>query len=325
LDSKPRVLTDLASDLRYAVRRLAHAPGFTTVALLTLALGIGSTTAMFTVADDALLRPLPYGTPDRLVAIQEHVPKFASISPELPVAAYDFVRWRQRSQAFDELALVSSAGGVLSTGGDPVFVVGNVVAGNFFALLALRAEVGRLLVADDEQPGHDDVVVISHALWVKRFSGDPGVVGRRIVIAGKSYGVVGVLPAGVDVPRQSELQSPAFGDSAADFWRPLVITPSDEFLMSEFDYGCLGRMKPDVRRLVVRQGLVPVAVGLAAGLAGAVGAGQVVRGLLFGVTVTDARTFGAVAVALAAASLVACYLPARRATRLDPTVALRAD
>src|SRR5579864_9406047 len=248
-NSKPRVLVlgELASDLRYAFRRLAHAPGFTAVALLTLALGVGSTTAMFTVADDVLLKPLPYGRPDRLVAIQENVPKFASISPELEVAAYDFVRWRERSKAFDELALVATAGGVLSTGGDPISVAGGLVSGNFFGALGLRAEVGRLLVADDERPGHDDVVVISHALWVNRFSADPGIVGRRIVIAGRSYGVVGVLPAGVEVPRQSELQSPVFDDSAAsDFWRPLVITPSDEFLMTEFDYGCLGRMKPGV-------------------------------------------------------------------------------
>lgn len=235
-----------AADARYALRRLRQAPGFTIVALLTLALGIGSTTAMFTVADDVLLKPLPYGAADRLVAIQENVPKFASIAPELPVNAYDFSHWRSESHAFDALSLITGTGGILSTGGEPVFVYGGYVSGTFFTMLGLHAELGRLLVPADEQPGHDDVVVISHALWVDRLGGDPTVVGRPLTIGNHAFTVVGVLPAGVKVPRQSEVQSPAFGDNSADFWRPFVIEASDLIVMSEFDFGCIGLLKPGV-------------------------------------------------------------------------------
>jgi predicted permease len=233
-------------DARYALRRFRQAPGFSLIALATLALGIGTTTAMFTVVNDVLLQPLPYGTPDRLVAIQEHVPKFASISPELPVAAYDFVQWRERSRAFDGFALVSGAGGVLSTGGDPQNVITGVVSGNYFELLGLQPALGRLLTEADERDKRTDVVVLSHNLWTSRFGADAGIVGRRIVISGRSMTVVGVLASGAMAPRQGELQTMTFGDAPADLWRPFVLGPGDLFRMSEFDYGCLARLKPGV-------------------------------------------------------------------------------
>ena len=229
-----------------STRALRRTPGFALLATGMLALGIGANIAMFTIVNAVWLRPLPYAAPDRLVSIQESVPRLASISPTLPVNAYDFTEWRTRSRAFDGLALVATGGATVNVVGEPQRVSVQVVSANLFSVLGIRPLWGRVFAEGDDAPGHDRVVVLSHGFWTRAFGGDPSVVGRRVLLSGSPYDVIGVLPADVKVPRVSQLGAVAFGDEDADLWRPFVISPGDLVKMSEFDYGCLARMKPGV-------------------------------------------------------------------------------
>jgi putative ABC transport system permease protein len=238
----PTVLIDIWRSLR----SLRRAPGFAALAVAMLAVGIGANTAMFSVVSAVWLRPLPYATPDRLVSIEEAVPRLAAISPTLPVNAHDVLEWRKNSVSFDAFALVAGGGAKLSIGGEPVRVSAGVVSANFFGILGVHPLWGRVFAEGDDQPGRDRVVILSFALWTRAFGGDPGVIGRRVMIDDAPSEIVGVLPAGVRVPRQGQLQKMAFNDAEADLWRPFVVRDSDLVTMSEFDYGCLARMKRGV-------------------------------------------------------------------------------
>ena len=165
-------------DIRYALRTLMRNPGFAVVAILTLALGIGANTAIFTVFNGVLLRALDYPEPDRLVAVQEVVPKWARFGPALPVAAWHFREWRKQSRSFDGLALVGDLGFTLTSGGDPELVNAQRVSPSLFPLLGIQASLGRTFTEEEDQPGSDQVVVLSDRLWTRRFHRDPAIVGR---------------------------------------------------------------------------------------------------------------------------------------------------
>ncbi len=234
-------------DIRLTCRSLLRQPGFGVLAVLSLALGIGTSTAMLAAVNDVLLRPLPYADANQLVAIQEQVPRFSSISPELPVNAYDFRQWRLRSRTLDGVALVAGSSVVLSSpSGPPKRFTAQLVSANFFSLLGIRPALGRGFVEDDEQPGHEHVAILSHGLWVREFGSDPGVVGRTLSLSGVSYEVIGVLPEGVAVPRASHLTAMLSGDLPADVWFPFVVREPDLTRMAEFNYACIGRIKPAV-------------------------------------------------------------------------------
>ena len=187
----------MVSDLRYALRTLARNRGFAAIAVLTLALGIGATTAIFSVFDAVLLRPLPYAKPGRLVAIEEVVPKLAQFGPSLPVTAWHFREWRKHSRAFEQFALVGSIGYTLTGGGDPLSLTGSRVSASLFPMLGIQAQLGRTFREDEDQPGRDRVVVIGNSLWTSRFHRDPAIVGSKISLNGQPFEVIGVLPAGV--------------------------------------------------------------------------------------------------------------------------------
>lgn len=233
-------------DIRYALRTLARSRAFAAVAILTLALGIGANTAIFTVFHGVLLRPLPYPQPDRLVAVQEVVPKFARFGPTLPVNAGHFREWRNRSQSFEQLALVGSMTFTLTSRGDPERIAGARVSASIFPMLGIQAALGRTFLEEEDQPGRDQVVVISHRLWSSRFHRDPGIVGNKIVLDGKPYQVLGVLPASARIPSDEQLDSMARGLATEDIWKPFAISDDDLATMAEFNYGCLGRLKPGV-------------------------------------------------------------------------------
>jgi putative ABC transport system permease protein len=233
-------------DLRYALRNLARNPGFAAVAILSLALGIGANTAIFTIFNTILLRPLPYPQPGRLVAIQEIVPKLASFGPALPANAWHFREWRQQNHSFRQLAPLSGLNFALTSAGEPERVNGARVSASLFPMLGIQAALGRTFREDEDQPGHDHVVVISDRLWTRRFQRDPSLIGGKIVLDGIPYQVLGILPPTARIPTDEQLYSMARGIATEDIWKPFAISDDDLSLMGEFNYGCLGLLKPGI-------------------------------------------------------------------------------
>ena len=233
-------------DIRYALRTMMRNPGFAVVAILTLALGIGANTAIFTVFNGVLLRPLSYPEPDRLVAVQEVVPKWARFGPALPVAAWHFREWRKQSHSFDGLALVGDLDFTLTSGGDPELVSAQRVSPSLFPLLGIQPSLGRTFTEAEDQPGSDQVVILSDRLWTGRFHRDPAIVGSKILLGGAPYEVVGVLPPEARIPTEGQLESLVSDDAPADFWKPFAIADSDLAIMAEFNFGCLARLKRGV-------------------------------------------------------------------------------
>jgi putative ABC transport system permease protein len=184
----------LLQDVRYALRTLAKAPGFTAVAVVTLALGIGANSAVFSVVNGVLLRPLPYPQSERLVLVWEsNVVQGWDASD---VAPGNFLAWAAESRAFERMAASRVEDFTLTGAGEPEQVRGAKVSGDFFAVLRAPAALGRPLVADDDVAGRPPVVVLAHGLWQRRWGGDPSVVGRTVTVDGEPRTVVGVMPAG---------------------------------------------------------------------------------------------------------------------------------
>jgi putative ABC transport system permease protein len=197
-------LEDLLQDLRYAARTLRKNPGFTLIAVLTLALGIGANTAIFSLVNGVLLRPLPYAQPERLVGTTEYYPQ----------GALEVMREQSRTM---ELVGVSDNGEFNLTGsGDPVRLIGNSVSADFFSVLGAQAAMGRTFQEGEDQPGMDREVILSRALWERRFQSDPNIVGRRITLEGVDRQIIGVMPADFRFP------SPK-----TELWVPLHMDPRD--------------------------------------------------------------------------------------------------
>jgi putative ABC transport system permease protein len=190
-------LEDAGRDVRYALSALRRNPGFAAVAILTLALGIGANSAIFSIVNAVLLRPLPYGDPDRLVSAGQ-------------LLGGEYLFFRDHARSVDEIALYRGGVGLnLSAGGDADRLTGALVSANFFSLLRISAARGRGFLPVEENPGENTVVVISHALWRQRFGADAGVVGRDIEIDGVPRRVVGIMPPAFSFP-----------SAATDLWIP---------------------------------------------------------------------------------------------------------
>jgi putative ABC transport system permease protein len=200
----------LLQDLRFAVRSLRRQPGFVTVALATLALGIGTATAMFTVVNGVLLRPLPFREPGRLATILIEA-KGGGIFP-LPDA--DFLALRAPNQAFESVAVYAATSFNLTGSGTPEVVRAAWASGDFFTTLGLRPHVGRVFTTADDQPGAADVVVLSHTYWLRKFAGNVNVVGQTLRLNDVDCTIVGVAPAGARFPRREN-----------DLWRNRKIGP----------------------------------------------------------------------------------------------------
>jgi putative ABC transport system permease protein len=201
----------LRQDLRYAARSLVRRPGFTTVVVATLALCIGATTAIFSVVNAVLLRPLPYQAPDRLVMVWSR-DSIGQVDRNV-VSAANYFAWRQENSSFEQLAAYFPNWNATLTGGEAAerLEIGATSA-NLFATLGARAEIGRTFLPEEEVPGAPRVVVLGHALWQRRFGGDPAVLGTTIPLDGQPYTVVGVMPRDFKLP-----------GSKADLYTPLPI------------------------------------------------------------------------------------------------------
>jgi putative ABC transport system permease protein len=199
----------LLRDFRYSLRLLVKEPGFTVLAVLTLALGIGATTAVFTVVDSVLLRPLPYANPERLV-VALHGPEASA-----PVSPADYLDYKKSSRAFSGLAAAQAWGVTLGGGDRPERLDALKISANLLDVLGVPPLLGRGLREGEDGPGHDQVVVLGYSLWQRRFGGDPSIVGRTIALDGHPYTVVGVMPAG--------FQFAPFWQTRAALWAPLSL------------------------------------------------------------------------------------------------------
>src|SRR6202171_1967422 len=198
---------NLSQDIRYGIRTLAKNPGFTIVAVLTLALGIGANTAIFSVVQNVLLRPLPYPEPDKLVEI------FNTYPPQVPrggLSPGDYGDWKRQNQRFSERgAYARISQGFNFTGeGEPQRVLVSYASAGLFPMLGAHVVAGRSFVPEEDRAGNAPVVILGHRLWHSRFGGDPGVVGRTIALDNQRYTVVGVLPLGFQLLRWPDLWMP---------------------------------------------------------------------------------------------------------------------
>ncbi|MEK6303159.1 MAG: ABC transporter permease [Acidobacteriota bacterium] len=195
----------LLKDIRYAARVLLQKPGFTAIAVVALALGIGANTAIFSVVNGVLLRPLPYREPDRLV----HVHRMQPPIERGPISRPDFFEWRDKQEVFSDIGAYHFQ--VLNlTGKDQAErLVGARVTGNFFSLFDIPPASGRFFGPSDDQPGGDRVAVIGFGLWKRTFGGDPALIGQQITMNGNAYTVLGVAPASFQFPRRIEVWTPA--------------------------------------------------------------------------------------------------------------------
>jgi putative ABC transport system permease protein len=202
----------LFQDLRYAGRTLAGNPGFASVALLTLALGIGANTAIFSFVDGVLLKPLPYKDAERIVRVLEKPPR----GERNGISTLNFLDWQKDNTVFDFMAAQTGGAATLTGSGDAVQIRGARVSARYFDIFGIRAERGRTFLPDEDQPGKNRVVVLSHVLWVNQFGADPSIVDRTILLDNEPHTVVGILPAGS-----------AFDRAFNQLWRPLAFEPSN--------------------------------------------------------------------------------------------------
>ena len=222
----------LLLDLRYAIRTMRKRPGFTLIAVMTLALGIGASTAIFTVVDAGLLRGLPYKSSESLYHIWESTPQKEFAQREFSYPDYlDY----QQNQVFEGIAAYTGGGGIMSGRGEPERIFAPAASANFFSLLGVDPFLGRTFQPGEDKQGAPLVTVLTYGLWQRRFGGDPNIVGQALTINGDSYTVVGVLPASFQ-----------FALRNADLWRPYQ--PTDNQLTRRFMHGTnlIGRLKPGI-------------------------------------------------------------------------------
>jgi predicted permease len=199
-----RFMETLLQDVRYALRTLGKAPGFTCVALLTLGLGIGANTAIFSIVDGVLVRPLPYADPSRLIALNETTAKVGTVS----VSYLDFLDWRAQSHSFSDMAAVCSVGFNLSGIDQPESISGEAVSPNFLSMLGVRPFLGRDFDAAEAKAGTAPVVLLSYQLWQSKFGGDSSALGRTISLDGRGFTIIGVLPPGFRSTDKTDVMEP---------------------------------------------------------------------------------------------------------------------
>ncbi|MGH9776105.1 MAG: ABC transporter permease [Candidatus Acidiferrales bacterium] len=223
-------------DLKYALRMLIKSPGFTAVAVLTLALGIGANTAIFSVINGVLLKPLPYPQPDHLVAVFGRFTNIGLPKDQNYFSIPEFADLKELNKSFSDVALVTTDSFNLTGSGRPERATGIDATPNFFALLGLRPVLGRFFIPEEGQAGRDQVVVISSGLWKRRYASDPNIVGRTIEVNAKPMTVVGVLPENFHFLVD------------ADMWKPLAFVPADLAPDNRGNHGYLafGRIKPEL-------------------------------------------------------------------------------
>lgn len=224
-------LERLREDVRFAVRLVRRDPAFSVITLMVLALGIGATTAMFSIVNTVLLRPLPFREPDRLVMLENQwLPRF----PRFEASPADFLTWKEECQSYDDIAAFRLLFFNLGEGDLPERIAGVRVSANLPDLLGIAPILGRSFRADEDAPGRNHVVLLGYGLWQRRFGSDPGILGRTVRMNGQVFTVVGVMPAAFRFPREAEI------------WMPMGFTPEDLKSRNNHVLWAVGRLKPGV-------------------------------------------------------------------------------
>src|SRR5216684_157878 len=226
-------MNGLMQDLRYAQRQLRKNPGFTVVAVITVALGIGATTSIYSIADSLLLRPLPYANSPRIVRVWNTFAPRGMM--EIPASEAEFLEYGQ-SQTFAHFAGFSTGAVTLTGSGDPLRVAASWGTSDFFQVMGTKPLLGRVFASDEFQPGHGQVAVLSYGLWQERFGSNPEIIGRPILLNGQSCTVVGVMPRNFSFPSRD-----------VDVWQPLPIAPASTNLENHY-LNLVGDLKPQVKR-----------------------------------------------------------------------------
>jgi len=205
-------MNELLQDIRYGLRTLGKSPGFTAVAVLTLAIGIGANTAIFSFVDGLLLKPLPYAEPDRILRVLEKPPEGGRNG----ISALNYLDWQKDNKVFEYMA-AQTGGSVTLTGiSEPVQLRGARVSPHYFDIFGIKTVLGRSFAPDEDQLGKEHVAILSHRLWETQFGADRNVIGRKILLDGQPYDVIGVLP-----------EAGAFDRAFSQIWRPLAFEPQN--------------------------------------------------------------------------------------------------
>ncbi|HJY29647.1 MAG TPA: ABC transporter permease, partial [Pyrinomonadaceae bacterium] len=230
-----RFIETVWRDIRTGVRGLIHSPVFTLVTVLSLALGIGANTAIFSVVNSLLLRPLPYPESEQIVDVW-HTPPQQSFPglDRFSVSPANYLDWKAQSTVFEQMAVYTQTGLSLSTSNDPLPLMGAIVSSDFFSVLRSNAMRGRTFTPDEERPGRDQVVVIGHGLWQRAFGGDPDIIGQTLTLNSRPFTVVGIMPAGFEFPREAEI------------WMPLAWDDNERQTRSDHNYLVIARLKQNV-------------------------------------------------------------------------------
>ncbi|PYS68651.1 MAG: ABC transporter permease, partial [Acidobacteria bacterium] len=220
----------MLNDLRYGIRSLLKHPGFTVIAVITLALGIGVDTAIFSLVNTVLLRALPFQNPERLVSINK-----SATSEGLPgIAAFEYLAWREKNSTFEDIGAYSSDNYNLTGNGGPERISAAGVSASFFTTLGVSPIRGRVFVPEEDQKGRNQVVLISEALWDRRFGRSEQIIGSTLTLDNEPYTVVGVMPRTFRFPTEF------------DFWIPLALDPVRETQGNMFSLvEVIGRLKPN--------------------------------------------------------------------------------
>ena len=239
-------------DIRFGIRMLAKEPMFSIIAVITLALGIGANTAIFSVVNGVLLRPLPFKEPDRLMMIREtKLPQF----PEFSVAPGNFLDWKKQNTVFERLVAYKGSSLNLIGTGDPERLRALNVTEGFFAMLGAQPQLGRDFLAEEDQVGHNNVVILSYGLWQRRFSGDPKILNQTITLNRQAYTVIGVMPATFHF---------GSGENELDLWTPMAFTEEQAQNHGGHGLAAIGQLKPGVTVDQARAEMSAIAGRLAA-------------------------------------------------------------
>src|SRR5215813_2207038 len=227
-----RLIEDLTQDVRYSLRTLRKSPGFTAVAALTLALGIGANTAIFSVVNAVLLRPYPYKDEDRLVWLWEtRLPEVPRTNP----SPANFLDWQKQNKVCEQLEAVNVRDFNLIGGANPERIRGMVITHGLFSLLGVRPQIGRDFFPDEDQPGHSNVAILSHELWQRRFGGDPNILNQSILLDDQQFTVIGVMPPSRGLRWRD-----------TDIWMPIAFTAAQVQNRRGGVLNVIGRLKPEV-------------------------------------------------------------------------------
>ncbi|HEY7545074.1 MAG TPA: ABC transporter permease, partial [Blastocatellia bacterium] len=252
---RTNMIGNLLHDIRYGFRAMRKSPAFTAVAVLTLAIGIGANTAIFSVVNAVLLRLLPYHQPDRLVLMWEFNHKLATI-PRMWVSYPNFRDWERNNQVFDGLGAYRSSSVSITGRGEPEQIRTGKVSASVFPLLGIQPALGRMFLPDEDRPGASATVILSHALWERKFDSDISVIGQSVALDGQSYTIIGVMPAGFTFP---------YG-ARRDAWTPIGLDGDLPWMARRGGHPgitAIGRLKEGITLEQAREGMALVTSQLA--------------------------------------------------------------